>query len=401
MSGTREAILRELANGPASSGDLGSAIGVSRQAVLNHLTELADEGIVARSGAGRAVRWELAFDLHLVWARREDLAPLEEDVLWSEVEQALGDRWTALRPPVQRRVRWCATEMLNNAIDHSEGRVISASVRTGPASLTLRVADDGIGVYRRVRDTFDLPDNATAVEAIAKGRQTTAPEEHSGQGIFFSSRIADRFVLDSDGTAWTVEGEDQTLGATTPVGGTRVTMDFDTTSDRTTEEVFDRHTEPDDLEFTITTLRLGRAGPELVSRSEAKRLVTGLEEFRVVQLDFSEVTGVGQGFVDELFRVWARRNPDTELRPQHMNPEVAFMVERGLTSASVTHRYPADEVHRRSVGGPQRGDFSFSYVTRHEARGVVLTYDARTDEYDVSGTPADLEWFDGIPERRG
>lgn len=82
-------------------------------------------------------------------------------------------------------------------------------------------------------------------------------------------------------------------------------------------------------------------GTRFVSRSEAKRLARGLERFRVVTLDFQGVEAVGQGFVDELFRVWARKHPGTELEPVHMGEAVEFMVRRGLS--------------RTDLPGPERG----------------------------------------------
>ena len=66
-----------------------------------------------------------------------------------------------------------------------------------------------------------------------------------------------------------------------------------------------------------------------VSRSEAKRLVADLDRFREVILDFTGVTGVGQGFVDQIFRVWARAHPEVKLVPREMNAAVEFMVRRG------------------------------------------------------------------------
>ena len=77
-------------------------------------------------------------------------------------------------------------------------------------------------------------------------------------------------------------------------------------------------------------MRLFEAGSAFLSRSEAKRLAAGLDRFRQVTLDFEGVDEVGQGFVDELFRVWARDHPATRLSPIKMNDDVRFMVERGL-----------------------------------------------------------------------
>jgi len=51
-------------------------------------------------------------------------------------------------------------------------------------------------------------------------------------------------------------------------------------------------------------------------------------------LDFARVEGVGQGFVDEVLRVWASEHPEVRIEPVNMTPTVAFMVRRGLRSAN-------------------------------------------------------------------
>lgn len=75
-----------------------------------------------------------------------------------------------------------------------------------------------------------------------------------------------------------------------------------------------------------------------MSRSEAKRLVNGLERFREVVLDFAGVERVGQGFADEVFRVWAKQHTDVGLIPIDMCAPVAFMVERAIRGASTLGR---------------------------------------------------------------
>ena len=80
-------------------------------------------------------------------------------------------------------------------------------------------------------------------------------------------------------------------------------------------------------------IKLFAYGTSFVSRSEAKRLTQGLERFRLVILDFQGVTLVGQGFADEIFRVWWRAHPQIELQAENMIPLVAFMVERARTAA--------------------------------------------------------------------
>jgi hypothetical protein len=85
-----------------------------------------------------------------------------------------------------------------------------------------------------------------------------------------------------------------------------------------------------DLQSARCVVRLFEHGTFFVSRSEAKRLLANLDRFREVILDFRGVEGVGQGFVDEVFRVWAHDHSEVKLIPVEMNEAVEFMVRRGL-----------------------------------------------------------------------
>ncbi|MBT8159216.1 MULTISPECIES: helix-turn-helix transcriptional regulator [Arthrobacter] len=57
---TRAAVLMRLKDGPAYSGDLADAIGVSKQVLSNHLACLRDCGLVVAESEGRRVRYELS-----------------------------------------------------------------------------------------------------------------------------------------------------------------------------------------------------------------------------------------------------------------------------------------------------------------------------------------------------
>ena len=48
------------------------------------------------------------------------------------------------------------------------------------------------------------------------------------------------------------------------------------------------------------------------------------------------VEAVGQGFVDEMFRVWKNRHPNTRLHPVNMIPPIAFLVEHGRKAAEIS-----------------------------------------------------------------
>jgi hypothetical protein len=88
------------------------------------------------------------------------------------------------------------------------------------------------------------------------------------------------------------------------------------------------------LSFGLPGLDEDEAWKQLVSqltpRSEAKRLMASLERFEEVELDFHGVNLVGQGFADEVFRVWTRTHPGTRVTPVRMSPEIEPMIRGAM-----------------------------------------------------------------------
>ena len=64
-----------------------------------------------------------------------------------------------------------------------------------------------------------------------------------------------------------------------------------------------------------------------VSRSEARRLLAGLDRFKAVELDFSGVSSIGQGFADEVFRVFAAAQPEIDVVAESANDVVDAMIQ--------------------------------------------------------------------------
>jgi DNA-binding transcriptional ArsR family regulator len=83
---TRRALLAAIAEQPAvTATELASELPISRQAVLKHLTALADAGLLDRRRSGREVRY------------RVTPAPLSDAVSWmAEVGGQWDDRLAAL-----------------------------------------------------------------------------------------------------------------------------------------------------------------------------------------------------------------------------------------------------------------------------------------------------------------
>ena len=81
-------------------------------------------------------------------------------------------------------------------------------------------------------------------------------------------------------------------------------------------------------EYHLLVQMANQHGERLISRSQAKRVAKNLEKFSRVTLDFQGVNAIGQGFVDELFRVWQQKHPNTTLAYINANGTVKFMIQR-------------------------------------------------------------------------
>ena len=313
-----------------AAGEVAAAAGLTRQAAHYHLRQMVRDGELRLLGAGRGARYvrEAAF------SRAYPLDGLEEHGVWEDV--VAGMPGVAERDNVGAILRYALTEMVNNAIDHSSGSSVVVSAWRPAAGVALRVIDDGVGAFRHLRDRLGLEDEFAAIQELAKGRITTEPERHTGEGIFFTSKAVDVFVLESGSLRWTVDNlrDDQALGESSAVPGTRVWWQIAADSERDLQGVFGRFRDAElEVSRTRMVLRLFAHGAAFVSRSEAKRLTRGLERFSEVVVDFGRVTDVGRAFADELFRIWAREHPGTRLVPVNMVAAVRMMVERGLPPA--------------------------------------------------------------------
>lgn len=316
------------AHGSVSSGELAAALGVSRQAAHAQLRREVEAHRLAPTGSGRAARYVpvSALERH---ALRYPVATSAEDRIVSDLEQRIpalreldGDTATAFS--------YVAGEMLNNAIDHSGGRTIEVAVRVHARTVELEISDDGVGAFERVRAARGLDGHVEAAAELTKGKVTSMPDRHSGEGIFFSSRVAQRFELHANGHALIVDAplDDVAVLAEPARKGTLVRAVISRPPRRTLRQVFDAHTEDFDFVRTRTVVKLFGLGRDFLSRSEAKRLLHGLERFREIVLDFQGVAGVGQAFADEVFRVWAHSHPSSVLSPVAMNDDVRYFVER-------------------------------------------------------------------------
>ena len=304
--------------------------GCSRQAVNKHLQNLVADGSLAEGGRTKSKSYKLA--ALVKWVKTYPLVPgMSESEVWTaDVASALG----AIPDNAHRIWQHGFTEMFNNAIDHSEGTHISVGFEKSASETTIRITDNGVGIFRKIQRALGLIDERHAVLELAKGRFTTDPRNHSGEGIFFTSRMFDEFVIMSGGVYFSHainEKEDWILEAGEMGEGTHVRMTLKNHTSRTAKQVFDEFTTGDDYGFTKTVVpvRLAQYGDDnLISRSQAKRLLARIDRFKLVLLDFRGVAMVGQAFADEIFRVFAANHPEMEIMAINTEIPVRQMISR-------------------------------------------------------------------------
>jgi anti-sigma regulatory factor (Ser/Thr protein kinase) len=254
---------------------------------------------------------------------------LEEDQVWSVTVLPLLEGLPANNVDIWQ---YCVTEMVNNAIDHSEGSEVTVMVGRRPSNTQVLVLDDGIGIFRKIKAALNLEDETQAILELSKGKLTTDPDRHSGQGIFFASRMLDEFSILSHGAYFSHEATqpaDWILPDDDPDSSTMVTMALDNNTDQTLKNVFDQYSSGDNYDFskTVVPLRLARFGEEkLISRSQAKRALARIERFKAVVFDFAGIEMIGQAFADEIFRVWAKAHEDVECMVIDASPAVRKMI---------------------------------------------------------------------------
>ena len=304
--------------------------GITRQAVNKHLRRLLNEGALRRSGNTRASVYRLAplFEWDMDFEIESGLA---EDVIWTRyVRDVLGD----LPDNVLAIWQYGFTEMFNNAIDHSDGSIIGVQIKKTATTTEMIISDDGYGIFKKIQETMGLLDERHSILELSKGKLTTDPMNHTGEGIFFSSRMFDLFDILSGGVFFSHkfrDAKDWVLESSGNSSGTFVWMNLSNHTARTDRKVFDEFTSGDDVGFTKTVVpvKLAKYGEDqLISRSQAKRVLARVELFKTVLFDFSEIETIGQAFADEIFRVFATQHPEIELSPISANSETMRMIAR-------------------------------------------------------------------------
>jgi anti-sigma regulatory factor (Ser/Thr protein kinase) len=312
--------------------------GFSRAYINRFLSELEEEGKIVLIGKTNKARYVKADKDFVLAAKKEILSihkkvknqNISEDTVLKQISQDTGI-FIGLRKNIESILNYAFTEMLNNAIEHSRSEEIEIKFQKKDGLVKFEIVDFGIGIFKNIMQKRGLANELEAIQDLLKGKQTTAPQRHTGEGVFFTSKLADAFMISSSNKKLTYNNivEDifpQDIKFRT---GTKVTFSLSENSKRDLNDVFKEYSGDNfDFDTTKVAVRLYKMGDIYISRSQAKRIMSGLDKFKTVILDFRHINAVGQGFADQIFRVWHNEYPGIDIQAVNSNENIDMMIGR-------------------------------------------------------------------------
>lgn len=342
----KEKILEEIKKaGKVKTKNLAKSYNISRQYASSLLRDWTNEGELQKVGSTRNsfyITPKMAKDspgiIINIFKKHLKNKSLEEHKVMDKIESRLPIILELKKDKenIHSIFYYAFSEMLNNAIEHSKSDYIDIEVVLKKDNLKFTVNDYGIGVYKNIMKKRNLKSEMEAIQDLLKGKVTTAPHAHSGEGIFFTSKVADNFFLDSFGYALNFDNINNDVFLVRPEKmkrGTKVTFSININSKRHLNDIFEKYTDSSDdgdygFDKTEVKIKLYNIGGVHVSRSQARRVLSGLEKFKSIILDFDKVPIVGQAFADEIFRVFINKHPDIKINSINTVDAVKFMIDR-------------------------------------------------------------------------
>ena len=338
----RQIILKKLKkNKKIKVAEVAKATGFSRAYVSRFFQGLKNEGKIILIGKANKAHYVISDRRTILKTKKSILKTrrilenrnLEEDLILDEIKRESGVFFN-LPKNISSILDYGFSKMLNNAIVHSGSKKIEIKMERDKNGVCFEVRDWGVGIFNNLMKKRKLKNEYEAIQDLLKGKQTTAPKEHTGEGIFFTSKAGDMLTIQSSTKKLIFNNiiEDIFIREVKGMKGTRVDFSISLKSKRNLDDIFRKYSEGV-FAFNKTTTRISlyKLDSDFISRSQARRVLSGLEKFKKIILDFKDVDTVGQGFADEVFRVWGKRHSDIKIEYKNANNNVVFMIKRALT----------------------------------------------------------------------
>ena len=308
----------------------------TRQYLSQKVQELVKSGDILMSGTGTRIRYahkskkDLFIKNFEKTYRNENLS--EEKILEQIRQESLFR--DNLEKSVQSILEYALSEMINNAIEHSQSKSVKVKLLRDEDKFSFFVIDYGVGVFKNVMKKLKLKSEYDAINEILKGKTTTQPKAHSGEGIFFTSKIADKFHINSKGFKLIVDNKINDVFVNTTkkyFSGSEIYFEIETNSKKHLSDIFKEYQSNSDtyaFDKTKITVKLYTLETIYMSRSQARRILFNLDKFNHIILDFKDVPTIGQAFADEIFRVYKNSRPDVRIETINTNDNIDFMIGR-------------------------------------------------------------------------
>lgn len=316
--------------------EITKATGFSRAYVNRFFQELKDEGKIMLIGRANKARYVMMGKKTkaavLEFSRILRNKDISEDLVLDDIKRETGI-FLHLSKNVSKIVDYAFTEMLNNAITHSKSETIAMRVKKEDSWLRFEITDRGVGIFNNIIKKRRLKNELEAIQDLLKGKQTTAPEEHTGEGIFFTSKLADNLVIQSSTKKLIFDNilKDLFIKNVKNTRGTKINFAISVKSKADLNSVFKKFTAG---AFTFgkteVSVNLYKMDTDFISRSQARRILSGLDKFGTVLLNFQGVETIGQAFADEVFRVWQKHHQNIMIKYKNANENVEFMIKRAM-----------------------------------------------------------------------
>lgn len=296
--------------------------GINRSTVHTYMKQLVEEKVIKKVKRGTYELTDSTFQYN--FSKNKNEIKNETNIYNMSLKNHIAD----LAPNVQEIWEYAFSEMVNNVIDHSEAKNLYILVKRNYMKTAVAIGDDGVGIFKKIKNHFNLSSLSDAICELFKGKLTTDKDNHSGEGIFFSSKLMDYFnILSSDKLFMADKFDRKRIVDVSEkfLKGTVVYMELSNYTHKKSKEVFDKYADVNGgFSKTIIPLKnIFDASP--VSRSQAKRVLMSLEKFQEVVLDFADIEWMGQGFAHQIFVLYKKQKPNIKIVPVNMNESVTKM----------------------------------------------------------------------------
>jgi len=234
-----------------------------------------------------------------------------------------------LSPAAHSIVNYAFTEMVNNVIEHSDSENCLISANLDAYSFSFTVRDFGVGIFSRIAQYFELNNEEAGMQELIKGKRTSMPKQHTGEGVFFTSKAGDVLKIRSHHIQiiFDTRKDDIITGKKRTIQGTEIVFSIARQSKRNLQKIFEEYApEEQDYIFSRTKILIKLFQEQYISRSEARRVVMGVTSFKEIVLDFKGVDSIGQGFADEIFRVFNSKYPEIRIITKNTNSVLDRMI---------------------------------------------------------------------------